>query len=430
MDTKVGNYFISNYPPFSTWCEEEIPVLEDVLNSPAPGEPLAVYVHVPFCRQRCHYCYYRVYPARGRDAVELYIGALLRELNLWELRNAMADRPLIAAYFGGGSPSFPEAKQLERLLRGIREIFPWTSLEECTFECDPGTLDRRKLEVLHREGVTRLSIGVQTLTEGVLAQSGRQQSADQCIEAYRIALDAGFSEINVDLLAGLPGETEDSWRRTIDRIVRLEPGCVTIYQLELAWNSVLHSRRSCGCNGPTLPDWPTKRNWVDTAFLALEEAGYTIASGYMAVKDPSSWRFVYTVEHYWRGGDLLAIGESSFGHFRGVHYQNFDRQETYLDAVRRGELPVRRARRISPDEAFRRELILALKTGRADRNGFLAKHGVELADRFAEPLADLAARGLLHLDEKGITLTRKGLLCVDDLLQHFYLPEHRGIRYS
>ncbi|HLU46691.1 MAG TPA: coproporphyrinogen-III oxidase family protein [Planctomycetota bacterium] len=430
METTVGNYFVSNYPPFSTWSKDDLPLLESALEVRAPGEPIALYVHLPFCRQRCHYCYYRVYPSRDREAVDRYIDGLLSELKEWRRRPVTADRRLIAAYFGGGSPSYLEPDQLDRLLLGIRRMLPWMTLEECAFECDPGSIDRAKLDVLYEHGVTRLSIGTQTFTPAALSAIGRLQTPEMTVEAYRSAIAAGFEEINIDLLAGLPGETVETWRRTIDRVIALAPPCVTVYQLELSWNSILHTRARSGRNAPQLPDWQTKREWVDEAFATLEAAGYSVVSGYMAVKDPSSWRFIYTVEHFWRGGDLLAIGESSFGHFRGVHYQNLDRQDTYLAAVESGRLPLRRARSLTFDETLRRELILALKTGRADREWFLERHGVDIAQEFAKPLKELEEAGFLRIENDGVTLTRDGLLRVDSLLDRFYRPEHRGVRYS
>jgi oxygen-independent coproporphyrinogen-3 oxidase len=128
VETTVGSHFVSNYPPFSRWTADEIPKLEAVLNRPvADTEPLSLYLHVPFCRQRCHYCYFRVYPRRSEEDVDLYIDKVLQEVALYRERPAIGARPLRTIYFGGGSPSYPSEAQLERLLTGLQARTDWSA---------------------------------------------------------------------------------------------------------------------------------------------------------------------------------------------------------------------------------------------------------------------------------------------------------------
>ncbi len=251
----------------------------------------------------------------------------------------------------------------------------------------------------------------------------------ECLEAYDQARDAGFEQINVDLLSGLPGERTTTWRRTIDQVVDLAPDCVTIYQLELTHNSTLHQSMQAGRTVP-LPDWPTKHAWMADAFETLEHLGYTVASGYMAVRDPHRWRFAYTVDHFWRGEDLLALGESSFGHIQGVHYQNAHTFERYVSLLDEHQLPWRRAYALDAEEKLRREVILQLKTGGLDAAYFRRKFGVEIAAHFAPELMQLMKRELIETEGDSIRLTRDALLDVDWLLPAFYLPQHRGVRYT
>ena len=429
-ETSVGSYFISNYPPFSCWTPDEFPKLEAALKRPvAPVQPLSLYVHIPFCRQRCHYCYFRVYPRRSEEDVDLYIDKVLEELALYRERPAVSGRPLKTVYFGGGSPSYPSEAQLEQLLDGLREGVEWSGVEEFTVECEPGTVSPAKLKLFKDAGVTRLSLGFQTLDDAILRRSGRNVSVRDCLEAYELARDAGFGQINVDLLAGLPGEQTRTWRRTIDQVLKLAPDCVTIYQLELTHNSGLHHSMQVGRN-VTLPDWPIKRAWVADAFETLEHVGYTVASGYMAVRDPKRWRFAYTVDHFWRGEDLLALGESSFGDIQGVHYQNAHTFERYVGLLDEHQLPWRRAYDLNPEEQLRREVILQLKTGALDAAYFRRKFGVELTQHFAPPLMQLMQQELVEIEGDTIRLAREALLDVDWLLPMFYLPQHRGVRYT
>jgi oxygen-independent coproporphyrinogen-3 oxidase len=429
IETTAGNYFISNYPPYSVWSAEHMPHLMHALARPPKPGPLGLYVHIPFCRHRCHYCYFRVYPRRSRADVDLYSAALLKELDLYRGYPGVQGRPLTSVYFGGGSPSYLEPDQIRALFAGLRERADWSAVEECTVECEPGSLTPEKLKALKEVGVTRLSLGYQTLDEEILRKTGRDTCAGDCLRAFHQAREAGFTELNIDLLAGLPGETTKSWRRTVERVLDLQPDCLTVYQLELTYNSHLYTSMKAG-RGVSLPSWPAKRHWTELAFRMAEEAGYEVCSGYMAIRHPHWWRFVHTVELYWHGHDLLALGETAFGHLQGVHYQNVDTFEGYIGALGKDKLPLRRAHLLSAEEKLRREVILQLKVGVLEAAYFREKFGVDLHEHFREQFEELRAEGLLQSEGDTLRLTRRGLLEVDWLLPRFYLPEHVGIRYT
>jgi oxygen-independent coproporphyrinogen III oxidase len=427
--TSVGNNFISNYPPFSRWTPQEIPkFLHALATTPRPA-PLGLYVHLPFCKQRCHYCYFRVYPRRNVEDVNLYVASVLKELSMYQRYPAIENRALNSVYFGGGSPSYLSLKQIGDLLGGLQEKLSWETVEECTFECDPGTVMPEKFQLLKRLGVTRLSLGFQSLNDEVLRRSGRDTRVGDCLRAFHQAREAGFDEINIDLLAGLPGETSATWKRTMDQVLELIPDCVTIYQLELTHNSALYASIQAG-REVALPTWTAKCDWTDVAFKMCEDSGYTIGSGYMAIRNPQRWRFVYTVEHFWHGADLLALGETSFGHIHGVHYQNADTFDRYTQMLGEGHLPLRRALKLTSEHKLRREVILLLKTGALDAGYFRKKFGVELLDHFEPQFEELLQSERVEIEGDQIRLTRDALLRVDRLLPMFYLPEHVGIRYT
>ena len=177
------------------------------------------------------------------------------------------------------------------------------------------------------------------------------------------------------------GETEENWQRVRRaRRVELEPDSVTIYQMELPFNTTIsqgpaegHARSSTG----PVADWATKRRWVEEAFAALERAGYHVGSAYTAVKDPSRTRFIYR-DRLWQGADMAGLGVASFGHVNGVHMQNLDTWETYSEAIDRGELPLGRAYRPTDEERMIRELVLQLKLGHVAPAYFAAKYGVDI----------------------------------------------------
>jgi oxygen-independent coproporphyrinogen-3 oxidase len=433
-ETEVGSYFVANYPPFSVWTRDAVG--QDALpalDSPAvPGVPLGLYLHVPFCRKRCHFCYFRVYTDKNAREVAGYLDTLIREWELYARRPALAGRALDFVYFGGGTPSFLSTAQLEHLVGGLTAVTPWTTAEEITFECEPGTLTKGKLEAIRGFGVTRLSLGVENFSDELLLRNGRAHRSPEIFEAWREARALDFPQINLDLIAGMLGETDANWRDCIEKTLALEPDSVTVYQMELPFNTTISRDllKGTGRFEDSVATWATKRRWVAEAFAALEGAGYHVGSAYTAVKDPSRARFVYR-DRLWQGADLVGLGVASFGHVNGVHVQNLDQWDPYREAVDRGALPLNRAYRPDAEERLIRELVLQLKRGSIRPAYFRDKYGVDVLQRFRPQTDSLRAEG--YLAEAGperLALTREGLLRADVLLHRFFLPQHAAIRYT
>ena len=432
--TEVGSYFVATYPPFSVWTAEAVDrdARPALAAPPSPGVPLGMYLHIPFCRKRCHFCYFRVYTDKNAQEVAEYLDVLAREWEQHAQMPAIAGRPLSFVYFGGGTPSFLSTQQLEGLVARLAAVAPWREAEEVTFECEPGTLTGSKLEAIRRIGVTRLSLGIENFDDRVLELNGRAHRSKEVFRAYEQARALGFPQINIDLIAGMLGETEENWRACVERAVDLDPDSVTIYQMELPFNTAISGDllKGTGRFSEPVAGWATKRRWVQEAFGRLEAAGYHVGSAYTAVKDPARTRFVYR-DRLWQGADMVGLGVASFGHINGVHVQNLDTWERYSAAVMGGELPLGRAYRPSHEERMIRELILQLKLGSIRPMYFRDKYGVDVLDRFRPQLDALSADGdLAAATPDVVSLTRDGLLRVDALLSRFFLPQHAGIRYT
>jgi oxygen-independent coproporphyrinogen-3 oxidase len=431
--TGLGNYFVANYPPFSFWKPAHLADARAALQSaPEPGTPLGLYLHIPFCRKRCKFCYFRVYTDKNARDVETYVDALVREVALYSRLPLVGGRPLKYVYFGGGTPSYLSAGQLRDLMQRLQAALPWDGVEEVTFECEPGTLQQHKLAVLRELGVTRLSLGIENFDAKILEFNGRAHLEEEIHRAYGWARDLGFEQINIDLIAGMVGESWDNWKQCIAKTLALAPDSVTIYQMELPYNTVFSRElRLVGQDEPSLAvaDWPTKRAWVHYAFDTLIAAGYEVSSAYTLVKDRSRCRFVYR-DALWHGADMFGTGVASFGQVRGVHVQNVDTWEQYVGMLDRGELPLGRALPVSPRERLIREMVLQLKTGRLETRCFRDKFGTDILEAFADGFGQLEAGGFLTRTAEGIELTRQGLLQVDRLLPVFFEPQHRGTRYT
>jgi oxygen-independent coproporphyrinogen-3 oxidase len=431
--TEVGSYFVATYPPFSVWNRESVDAeARPALAQPAaPDVPLGLYLHIPFCRKRCHFCYFRVYTDKNADDVQAYLDLLVKEWELYARAPAVAGRPLSFVYFGGGTPSFLSTRQLETLVSHLSTTVAWDRAEEVTFECEPGTLTPGKLAAIRRIGVTRLSLGIESFDDDVLALNGRAHRTPEIFRSYEEARALDFPQVNIDLIAGMLGQTAENWTASVRKTLELQPDSITIYQMELPYNTTISRNllKSADASHP-VASWPQKRQWVREAFDTLERAGYHVGSAYTAAREPSKTRFVYR-DRLWQGADMVGLGVASFGHVNGVHMQNADTWELYGGAVAAGKLPLSRAYRPTGDERLIRELVLQLKLGSIRPAYFSRKYGVDLFHRFAGPFASLTADGYLaRADADMVALTREGLLRVDALVRRFFNPEHAGIRYT
>jgi oxygen-independent coproporphyrinogen-3 oxidase len=430
QETKAGNYFVSNYPPYSFWKQEAVPEVLDVISrKPAPGTPLGIYTHIPFCRKRCHFCYFRVYTDKNAAEIQRYVDAVIDELKMY------ADRPFIDGrkpkfvYFGGGTPSYLSTQALKHLASSMQEMLPWDEAEEVTFECEPGTLTEHKLNVIREIGVTRLSLGVEHFQEHILKLNGRAHGSKEIDRAYGYARAAGFPQINIDLISGMMGDTDADWDFTIERTIELAPDSVTIYQMEIPYNTTIFAEmQAAGNDVAPVATWAKKREWVERAFARLSENGYTVTSAYTAVKNPST-KFLYR-DHLWQGADLLGLGVASFSHVGGTHFQNQHNIDPYIDRVQSGNLPVFRALTPSGEEKLIREAVLQFKLGSLDLQYFRDKFGVDLREQFPAALDYIRSTGNLTEDDNFLRLNIEGLLQVDRYVHEFFLPQHRDSRYA
>ncbi len=424
--TEAGNYFVSNYPPFSFWTPEQVPFVERVLHGQAPSRvPLGVYFHIPFCRKRCHFCYFKVYTDKNAGEIKAYIDAGMREMERLTAKPYLNGRKAHFVYFGGGTPSYLSVPQLKDLTDRMKALVPWDEAEEVAFEAEPGTLNETKLTGIREVGVTRLSLGVENFDDHILESNGRAHRSAEIGKAYNFARSLGFEHINIDLIAGMMNETEANWKVCVAKAIDMQPDAVTIYQMEVPFNTTIYQQMKAeGKVTAPVADWQIKRDWVSYAFDEFQKAGYTVTSAYTVVKNPKRIKFVYR-DSLWDGADLLSCGVASFGHLGGVHYQNQADVGPYMQAVDSGKLPIFRAYQTTHEDRFVREFILKLKLGRSDWAPYIKKYGEDPRKHFGPQLDYLAKEGFAKLDDAGVSLTRTGLLQVDRLLHDFFLPQHR-----
>lgn len=424
-EPELGKYFICAYPPFRHWKPESSDIARRVLDAEPPHSPppLGLYIHIPFCVRRCDYCYYKSFAESTHDDRETYLDYLDRELAIYGNAAVVRGRRPKFVYFGGGTPSLLTALQIRRLLASVRRQFVWDDLEEVTFECAPDSVQPDKLRELRRGGVTRVSLGVQQFDDEVLAANGRVHRVRSIERAYREIRDGGFATVNIDLMVGLVGETDATFRHSVDRALEIGADSVTIYQLEIPDNTLLFRRVQHNRNGVELASWDVKHERLAAAMDRLVAAGYALRSAYAAVRDRVRDQFLYQDLQY-RGADLLGLGVASFSYLSGVHYQNDARLEEYYSSLARGALPIHRAYPLSDEDRLVREFVLQLKLVHVSREYFQRKFGVDIIERFSPAVREFERQGLLTWNDQTLSLTRSGLPRVDRLIRAFGLPVH------
>ncbi len=430
--TETGSVFVSNYPPYSFWGEDACPDVGAMLDTPPStvDTPLGLYLHIPFCRKRCKFCYFRVYTGRNASDIKLYLDALAKEVEIYSQMPRVRGRSLSFVYFGGGTPSYIGAGHLREFVHRITAAMPWNQAEEVAFECEPGTLTHVKLEAIRDIGVTRLSLGVENMNDDILRENGRAHVTKEIYQVMPWVKEMDFEQVNVDLISGMVGETWTSWKDTVQKIIDLDADSVTIYQMELPYNTVYSKAlKTNGGSGPVVADWETKRAWHEYAIEVFAAADYEVSSAYTLCKKGRSSKFVYR-DSLWRSADLIGAGVSSFSHVGGLHFQNRTDWDGYLAPLESGHLPLNRAFKPSHEERMTREMILQLKLGVIKPSYFSNKFKVDILKQFELAYSRLEEDGMLELGEDEIRLTRMGLLQVDQLLPNFYDPKYRNARYT
>ena len=429
--TTVGSVFVSNYPPYSVWNEESIPDVQRALTEkPLPDTTLGIYIHIPFCRKRCKFCYFRVYTDKNSSEIDTYLNALGKEIEIYSEQPAIIGRPLRFVYFGGGTPSYISVKHLTTLVDRVKKVMPWDEAEEIAFECEPGTLTQKKLEAIKAIGVTRLSLGVENLNDEILAENGRAHLSKEVYRIHPWIKSLSFDQVNIDLISGMIGETWESWRVTVQKTIELDPDSITVYQLELPFNTV-YSKDILGGDSLPVADWKLKREWHQYAFEQFGKAGYAQSSAYTVLKKDKPCQFVYR-DAVWQGSDMIGTGVASFSHLSGIHFQNAPSWGDYLSNLAEGRLSVYRALKPTEEEKLTREMILQLKLGTIKPSYFQNKFSADILELYGDAYENLQTEGMLRVDADSdeIRLTQRGLLQVDSLLPAFYAPEYQNTRYT
>jgi oxygen-independent coproporphyrinogen-3 oxidase len=377
-----------------------------VLEEAAPtNRPVGVYVHVPFCTRRCEYCSFNTAAVGDHGIVARYLAALLREIELLGAAPWARGLRVETIFLGGGTPSLLEATAMAAILGALRRAFAVDLDAEVTVECNPESVTREKLTGYRQAGVNRVSLGVQSLDDAILPAIGRLHTAGEARAAFERARGAGFSNVSVDLIYGLPGLTAEGFRATVDGVLAWEPEHLSAYGLTLDPGSVWGSS---GIGG--LPPEET----VITHYWTMAERA--ASHGYEHYEISNYARPGCRSRHnmrYWRHREYLAFGPGGCGFVGTLRYANARATKRYCDQLRSGELPIAEHEWLTAGQREAERLILGLRTADGVPVEWLRRRAV--ATDLRTRIASWREAGLLRTSATRAWLTERGFLLSDAL---------------
>lgn len=411
-DQRIPRY--TSYPTAPVWTDafrgrEWATHLETTASA---GRPLSLYVHIPFCQKRCLFCACNVIATRREGIADAYLDDVEREVAL-AARHARGVGHAIQLHLGGGTPNYLTGPEMDRLIAIVERHFDFAPDAERSIEVDPRTATREDIFRLRQVNrFDRISFGVQDFSDDTQEAIGREQSGQLAFDSVLAARDAGFASINIDLIYGLPRQTPESWKRTLDDVCALQPDRLALYNFAWLPSKVPNQR---GIEESELPEPATKLDMFIEAHDRLTSHGWRFLGmdHYAREQDSLTRAFEagtmrrnfmgYTTL---RGTDLLGFGVSAIGDFGGAFAQNTKKLTEYAASLDEGILPVERGMKLSVDDLVRRDCIESLMCqGRLD----LAKPWLAaLVQEARAELEDLERQGLLTLSPAALDVTLKG----------------------
>lgn len=394
----------------------------------ASGEPFGLYVHIPFCEKKCPYCDFNTY-AKLDDLFQRYVDALCAELAGWAQR--VDGRPVQTIFLGGGTPTLLSVAQLAQIFETIHAGYRLAPGCEITSEANPGTVDRAKFAGLVGLGVNRLSMGVQSFDPEELAFLGRIHSVDDVFRAFDAARAAGFGNINLDFIFGLPNQSPAVWQRTLEQAIALAPEHLSLYSLIVEPETPLFHWVETG--RVPAPDDDLAGELYETAMERLGGVGY-------AQYEVSNWAKASNLcSHnllYWRNQEYIGVGPGAHSHMRlpfahpaaappsdavGLRWSNRKPVPGYIKRVMAGESVVDFWEAIDERTAMGETMMLGLRLVEEGVSfaRFRRRHGAEMAQVFGAEIDRLAGLGLLQQEGAGVRLTPRGLLLGNQVFAAF-----------
>ncbi|MDA3974396.1 radical SAM family heme chaperone HemW [Enterococcus thailandicus] len=376
----------------------------------------SAYIHIPFCEHICYYCDFNKVFLEGQP-VDEYVEMLLKEMKLMMEKHPIAD--LETLYVGGGTPTSLSAQQLDRLLAGARDILPFQTGKEFTVEANPGDLTREKLQVMKNYGVNRLSMGVQTFDNRLLKKIGRKHTAEDVYQTMSFLEAENFSNVSIDLIYALPGQTLENYRDTLEKALALDLPHYSLYSLILENKTMFMNWVRQG--RLELPDQETETQMFEETIEAMEQHGrhqYEI-SNFGLTGHESQHNLMY-----WNNDHYFGFGAGASGYLDQTRYRNKGPIQHYLRPLREGNLPILEKETLSRNNQIEEEMFLGLrKKSGISKQHFYDRYQQTIESLYQSTLDTLVKDDLLVNTEERVYLTPKGTFLGNEVFEKFLLPK-------
>ena len=373
--------------------------------------PLELYVHIPFCVRKCQYCDFLSGPS-DEETKDRYIEALLKEIRAAEHTE---DYEIVSVFIGGGTPSALKAEAIASIMRTLQEKFFFCEDAEVTIEVNPGTVDPEKLTIYRNVGINRLSLGLQSTDAEELKLLGRIHSYEEFLKSYEWAREAGFSNINIDLMFAIPGQTGEAWRQHLYQVAELNPEHISAYSL------IIEEGTPFAEQNLDLPDEDTEYQMYEDTAEILERYGYRqyeisnyAKQGYMCRHNAG----------YWQRLEYLGFGLGASSHYGGMRFSNTHQMQEYLKKSRSPDQIRKDVTVLSRNEQIEEFMFLGLRmTDGISEKKFEENFNVRLMDIYGDILQKYEETGFMEHIETKWRLTRKGIHVSNHILADFLLDE-------
>ena len=373
--------------------------------------PLELYVHIPFCVRKCQYCDFLSGPS-DEETKDRYIEALLKEIRAAEHTE---DYEIVSVFIGGGTPSALKAEAIASIIRTLQEQFFFCEDAEVTIEANPGTVDLEKLTIYRNVGINRLSLGLQSTDAEELKLLGRIHSYEEFLKSYEWAREAGFSNINIDLMFAIPGQTGEAWRQHLYQVAELNPEHISAYSL------IIEEGTPFAEQNLDLPDEDTEYQMYEDTAEILERYGYRqyeisnyAKQGYMCRHNAG----------YWQRREYLGFGLGASSLYGGMRFSNTHQMQEYLKESRNPDQIRQDVTVLSRNERIEEFMFLGLRmTEGISEKKFEENFDVRLMDVYGDILQKYEETGFMEHIETKWRLTRKGIHVSNHILADFLLDE-------
>lgn len=370
---------------------------------------LSLYIHIPFCVKKCLYCGFYSTPYSQEHADEFLL-ALQREAALY--KDAFPGRVFDTIYIGGGTPTALSSDQFSSVLDVIGEHFHASDGAEFTVEANPNTVSEQKLDTFLERGVNRLSLGVQSFSDMVLGTLGRLHTAEEAMDAVKNGRKAGFRNIGIDLIYGIPGQTVSLWREDVERAIELRPEHISAYSLSLDEGTWFTREGAAGRFA--LPADETVAEMYEIAVSGLARSGYRRYE--ISNFSLPGFECCHNM-NYWKRGEYLGLGPGAWSFISGKRCSNIPDVREYNQRLSAGSSPVGYEEAVRPEQAAAETLMLGLRMEEGiELSRFEQEYGRHAADRLAKKAELLGSTGLVSLSSGRVRLTGRGILLSDDVI--------------